>query len=142
MGKLDSFQDTFAQLSKATADELALERDDRQQKLEDIRASLRNSIGDSVHRIELLETDLIDMTRTLKRLDLRVKEVARASASRSCQGFKANPQPYASSTAAAAAVSAIQLKRPAEADQPIITGFEDIDESPSCTDLHAPLGQL
>jgi hypothetical protein len=123
--KLDSFQECVDRFSKIAS----AEREDQQKSFAELRESLANTIGDSAHRIELLEGDLIGLTSALKRLDTRVKEVAKSITTRSANS-SAGPSPLSAVLSSA--------MRPAAAISP----QKAFDTDAPCSDSRGPLASL
>lgn len=152
--KLERFREGLTaevqRLSEVTSGELVLERGEHQQSLEELRNLMSSTVGDSVHRIELLESDLIDMTRTLKRMDLRVKEVARASARSSRQSSTGIALPDSSLGEEGAASSkqpgivtpSTPLRRQDNAESVIVTGMLDVESGDPAPNAQGSLVHL
>merc|ERR1711972_595252 len=137
-------------LAKETAADLRAEREDRRENLADVRASLATSLNQSVRRIELLETDLIDMTRALKRLDQKVKDVARSARAHPVtqssirQLSPLRNQNSATSSAASKSTTCLrETPSSGQRDDPeslTVCGMEELDSARPCRT--GPLGSL
>lgn len=135
--KLESFRDALTShisevqdLMKETISDLHAERDDRRICVADLRASLTASMAQSTHRIELLESDLIDITRALKRLDQRVRDCARTkSLLHGGNTYAWSERTHEEATSSTTPLRLTRRGSPSKNLETLVSSLDDIDPS-------------